>query len=180
MPSIEPANDPLVIVVMGVSGCGKSTVAQFLAQRLKAHFKDGDELHPESNIDKMAAGIALSDDDREPWLRDVAQYAREQASKHGICVIACSALKSSYRDILNQAGQLVYVFLEGSRELIATRMHSRTGHFMPDTLLDSQFATLEDPRTEGNVVSVSIEPTPEQIADNAVQALRDRNCIAHI
>ena len=180
MSSIEPVRDPLVIIVMGVSGCGKSTVAQFLSQRLKGHFKDGDELHPQSNIDKMAAGIPLSDDDREPWLLDVAQYASEQASKHGICVIACSALKSSYRDILNQAGQLVYVFLEGSQELIATRMHSRTGHFMPETLLASQFATLEDPRTEDNVVSVSIEPTPEQIADNAVLALRGKGCIAHI
>lgn len=180
MPRVRHGADPLVIVVMGVSGCGKSTIAQFLAQRLNAHFKDGDELHPENNINKMAAGVPLNDDDREPWLHDVAQYAHIKAGEHGICVIACSALKSKYRNILNQAGRLAYVFLEGSRELISARMHARSGHFMPESLLDSQFATLEDPRTEDNVVSVSIESTPEQIVGNAVQALREKGCIPHV
>lgn len=177
MSSLEPETDSLVIVVMGVSGCGKSTIAQYLSLRLNAHFKDGDELHPSSNIDKMAAGVPLDDDDRIPWLNDVASYARIHANKHGICVIACSALKSSYRDILNTAGHVVFVYLNGSRELIASRMHSRTGHFMPETLLDSQFSALEDPRNEGNVVSVGIDFTPEQIAENAEYALHEFGCI---
>jgi len=178
MTSIEPESDSLIIVVMGVSGCGKSTIAQCLAIRLNAEFKDGDELHPASNIDKMAAGIPLTDNDREPWLQDIARYAREKAGATSICVIACSALKRRYRNILNTAGQVIYVFLDGPRDVIASRMHKRTGHFMPETLLDSQFAALEDPRSENNVVSVGIEHTPEQIAANAEQALRDNGYIS--
>lgn len=157
---------------MGVSGCGKSTVAEQLARDLQAHFKDGDELHPESNIDKMAAGIALTDEDRQPWLEDVARYAAENACQHGVCVIACSALKKRYRQILNTAGHVVYVFLEGSHSLIASRMHQRTGHFMPAQLLDSQFAALEDPRGEDNVVTTGIDADVQSISSNSVQALR--------
>jgi len=163
---------PLVIVVMGVSGCGKSTAAIHIAEQLNAHCKDGDELHPEANIDKMASGIALEDEDRQPWLEDVARYAREYANTHGICVIACSALKQHYRDTINQAGNVVYVFLEGSFELIASRMHQRTGHFMPETLLQSQFAALEDPRSEGNVVVVSIDNEAEDIARDAIKKIK--------
>ncbi|MGQ7847772.1 gluconokinase [Granulosicoccus sp. 3-233] len=163
---------PLIVVVMGVSGCGKSSVAEQLASDLQAHFKDGDELHPASNIDKMAAGTPLTDEDRQPWLEDVARYAANQAAQHGICVIACSALKQRYRQTLNTAGQVVYVFLEGSRDLIASRMHLRTGHFMPETLLDSQFAALEDPRQEDNVVTVSIDADIQSISRNAVAALQ--------
>ena len=177
MQNLNTQSTGLVIVVMGVSGCGKSTVAKCLAERLNAHFKDGDELHPASNIDKMAAGIPLTDSDREPWLRDVAYYAREHTVTGDVCVIACSALKKRYRTILNEAGQVVYVFLEGSRELIAERMHLRTGHFMPETLLESQFAALEDPRAEDNVVAVGIEPSPEEIADNAKQVLYDNGFV---
>lgn len=162
---------PLVIVVMGVSGCGKSTIAEYIAHRLDAHFKDGDELHPRTNIEKMEAGIPLSDDDRDPWLLDVARYAKEKAAEHGVCVIACSALKRRYRATLNTAGEVVYVFLNGTHELIAGRMRARKGHFMPDTLLDSQFATLEDPRNESNVIEVSIEADAPSIAASAVEKL---------
>lgn len=170
--------DPIVIVVMGVSGCGKSTVAWHIADQLGAHFKDGDELHPRSNIDKMASGQPLSDEDRQPWLEDVARYARQHAQQHHICVIACSALKQAYRQTLNTAGRVVYVFLQGSRSLIASRMHRREGHFMPEKLLDSQFAALEDPRSESNVVAVGIEPDPPTIARNAVSALQSRHYLA--
>lgn len=166
------SSDPLIIIVMGVSGCGKSTIARFLGQKIAAHVKDGDELHPASNIDKMAAGIPLSDEDRLPWLQDVARYAEQHARQHRICVIACSALKHNYRTILNQAGNVVYVFLQGSRQLIASRMHKREGHFMPESLLDSQLEALEDPRSEPNVVTVGIEPEPAVIAENAVKALQ--------
>lgn len=167
----------LIIVVMGVSGCGKSTVAQLIAEGINAHFKDGDELHPTSNIEKMAAGKPLDDDDRQPWLEDVALYARQKATEHGICVIACSALKKSYRVTLNSAGKLVYVFLHGSHELIASRMHQRLGHFMPETLLNSQFAALDDPRDEPNVLTVDIEPSADVIAANAIALLRQYHVI---
>lgn len=160
-----------IIVVMGVSGCGKSTVAETIAEQLGAHFKDGDELHPQVNIKKMEAGTPLTDGDREPWLFDVANYARKQAALHGVCVIACSALKQRYREILNQADNVVYVFLDGSFELISSRMRARTGHFMPETLLKSQFDALESPTAEDNVVVVGIEAKPTEIATNAIESL---------
>ena len=169
-------NAPLVIVVMGVSGCGKSTVAENIAHGLselgiEVHCKDADELHPSSNISKMEAGLALSDEDRQPWLEQVADYARKKSSRHDVCVVACSALKKKYRQTLNTAGQVVYVYLQGSQELIATRMHKRTGHFMPETLLDSQFTALEDPRDEPHVLTVSIEPSPDVVAADAIRLL---------
>ena len=164
-------SDSHIVVVMGVSGCGKSTVAAAIAKLLNGHFKDGDELHPEANIKKMESGIPLNDGDREPWLFDLVTYAREKATQHGLCVIACSALKQRYRDILNKAGNVVYIYLDGSFELIASRMHARKGHFMPEALLTSQFDALEDPRAEGNVVSVGIESDPQTIATDAVATL---------
>lgn len=160
---------------MGVSGCGKSTIAKAIAQQLHAHFKDGDELHPKVNIEKMAAGIALTDSDREPWLDDIARYAREKATQHGVCVIACSALKRRYRKILNDAGRVVYVYLHGSLDTIASRMQTRTGHFMPEALLQSQFDALEDPRAEDNVVVVGIDEKAAVVASNAIQALHQHN-----
>ncbi len=168
-----PLPTPLIIVVMGVSGCGKSTVAQHIAGQLNAHCKDGDDLHPQANIDKMASGTPLDDDDRQPWLEDVAHYARKHAQTDRVCVIACSALKHHYRCTINKAGSVVYVFLEGTLELIASRMHERTGHFMPETLLNSQFAALEDPSAEDNVVTVSIEADAATIAANAIEAIHD-------
>jgi len=171
MNSLITQLDTRIIVVMGVSGCGKSTIAEYIANQLNTHFKDADELHPPSNIHKMESGVALTDSDRQPWLTDVANYAREQAEHHGMCVIACSALKRNYRHILNSAGNIAYVFLDGSFELIASRMQARTGHFMPETLLQSQFNTLEDPRSEDNVVTINIDNTPAEIASKAVSAL---------
>lgn len=166
---------PLTIIVMGVSGCGKSTVAELVAQGIGAHCKDGDELHPPANIDKMAAGVPLNDDDRQPWLEDVARYAKTQASAHGVCVVACSALKRQYRDTLNNAGQVVYIFLQGSFELIAGRMHQRTGHFMPEALLESQFAALDDPSGEPHVLNVSIDAIPTDVASKAIDLLVQHN-----
>lgn len=164
--------DTRTIVVMGVSGCGKSTIAEAIAKQLDAHFKDGDELHPKSNIKKMESGIPLTDSDREPWLFDIANYAREKSARHGTCVIACSALKHRYREILNEAGNVVYVYLDGSFDLITSRLQARTGHFMPEALLKSQFDALEDPRKEHNVVAVAIESEPPAIAANSILILR--------
>ena len=172
MNSENTQSDTLIIVVMGVSGCGKSTIAETIAAQIGAHCKDGDELHPDSNIKKMESGVPLTDSDREPWLFEVMEYASKQAAQHGVCVIACSALKHRYRQILNKAGNVVYVFLDGSFELISSRMQERTGHFMPDSLLKSQFDALEDPTEEDNVFSVGIESNPQKIAANAVDVLR--------
>ena len=160
-----------IIYVMGVSGCGKSTVARLLAQRLGARCRDGDELHPPENIERMSSGIALTDADRQPWLEAVRDYAHDQAAAHETCVIACSALKQRYRSLLSEAGTVFYVFLEGSFDLIHARMHEREGHFMPHALLQSQFDALDDPRGEPNVVTVNIDATPEHISEQAEQVL---------
>ena len=160
-----------IIVVMGVSGCGKSTIAEHLAQHLEADFLDADSLHPPSNIEKMSRGDPLDDSDRAPWLEIVSNDMSRRARKHGICVTACSSLKRRYRDVLRKAGTLAFVHLDGDRELIATRMQARDGHFMPDSLLDSQFAALEHPGGEPDVFVIDITPEVRHIAENAAQAL---------
>lgn len=162
-----------IVIVMGVSGCGKSTVAQHLASLLQADFLDGDTLHPPGNIQKMSSGVPLTDNDRAPWLAAVRDETTRRASEHGINVTACSALKARYRDILREAGDVAFVHLDGSRELIGQRMHLRHGHFMPESLLDTQFAALEHPGAEPQVYLVGIEPAPEQVAKNAALALND-------
>ena len=133
------------IVVMGVSGCGKSSVGIALAEALGARFIDGDDLHPEANKAKMSAGIPLDDDDRWPWLDLVSKVLAESAPAGSTgTVVACSALKRSYRErILAGAPNTFFIHLDGSREILEQRLGNRTGHFMPATLLDSQLATLE-------------------------------------
>jgi len=162
----------MIIIVMGVSGCGKSTIAQNMAQQLGIDFLDADDLHPPENKRRMSAGIALTDENRWPWLHKVRDYAIEHTASNQDAVIACSALKKSYRNILNEALATSYVYLTGPRSLIESRMHARTGHFMPESLLDSQIATLEPPLAEPNVVSISIRGNPDEIAEAAVSALK--------
>ena len=149
---------------MGVSGCGKSTIGKQLAETLEVPFYDGDDFHPKSNIDKMASGTPLNDADRTPWLQHLAQII---SCSDTPCVIACSALKKTYRDILRQGGNLRFVYLEGSKDLLLARLNYRTAnsaHFMPSSLLDSQLATLEDPTSqETDIISVNIDSTPQQI-----------------
>ncbi|MEO8118655.1 MAG: gluconokinase [Rhodoferax sp.] len=135
-----------IFVVMGVSGCGKSTVGQQLASALGLEFLEGDQLHSARNIGRMAAGIALTDDDRQDWLDALAARIRDARVRGRGLVVSCSALKRAYRDTLRQgAADLRFVYLRGDRELLATRMASRPGHYMPASLLDSQLATLEPP-----------------------------------
>lgn len=155
------------IVVMGVSGTGKTTVAQALAREFAFEFTEGDDLHPQANIDKMSAGIPLNDEDRAPWLHAIAQWMTSQAQQNENTVVSCSALKKQYRDILRSAlGCVIFVHLAGEKEIIAERMKHREGHFMPVSLLDSQYETLEALHDDEPGFVVDIAGTkPEVIAD---------------
>lgn len=144
----------LRVVLMGVAGCGKSSVGAALAPALGAVYLDGDDLHPAANIAKMRAGLPLTDADRAPWLADVGRLLAPPGRR----IVGCSALKRAYRDLIrDRAGAPVtFVHLAGRREVIAARMAARTGHFMPTALLDSQFATLEPPGADEGAVTVDI------------------------
>ena len=157
-------------VVMGVAGCGKTTIGEKLAQQLGGTFLDGDAYHPKSNIEKMSRGDPLTDEDRWPWLEI---FGREIASRSGLVVGGCSSLKRSYRDFITQAAgePVLFIYLDGSRELIADRMAHREGHFMPTSLLDSQFATLQVPADDECAISVDISTTTDDIVANLVKRL---------
>lgn len=150
------------IVIMGVSGCGKSSVGAALGSRLGIPYRDGDDLHPAANVEKMRAGIPLTDTDRWPWLDQVAQVLKDGAP----VIVGCSALRRAYRDRIRHGagGPVRFVHLAGSRDLIATRMAARTGHYMPATLLDSQFATLEAPGPE-EALTLDVAETVSTVVD---------------
>jgi len=166
------APPPLTVVVMGVCGSGKSVLAAHLAQALDARFIEGDAFHPPRNVERMAAGIALTDEDREAWLQALAAQLA-QARAHGQrTVLACSALKRSYRDVLRQgAPALRLVHLHGPRELLAERMARREGHYMPASLLDSQLATLEPPGADENPITLDASASPASLAQSALAQL---------
>ncbi len=172
MNSRARSETPAVLVVMGVSGCGKSTIASMLAHRLHWTYEDGDWFHPQANIEKMHHGEPLDDADRWPWLHAIADWidSTRRNANHGI--VACSALKRAYRDILvGDRKDVRLVFLKGDRDLIARRIAARADHFMPPTLLDSQFKTLEKPTADERPVVVSIVPHPREIVETIVQKL---------
>ena len=161
-----------VIIVMGVSGSGKSTIGALLARDLGVPFTDADDLHPMANIEKMASGVPLDDDDRQPWLEVVGTTLAEAGDRGTGLVIACSALKRRYRDtILSSAPQTRFVHLHGSREVLAARTEGRTGHFMPTSLLDSQLATLEALAPDEPGFVVDIDRPVAEIIDDAVSRL---------
>jgi gluconokinase len=163
----------VVLVLMGVAGSGKTTVAAILAGRLGWAFEEGDDLHPPANIAKMQAGHPLTDEDRRPWLERVAQWAGERLDRGENGLITCSALKRAYRDVINQRGRgVVFVFLNGSKETIAGRLAARQGHFMPTGLLDSQLADLEPPDHDEPAIAFDVGPPPGVIAQEIIVSLR--------
>ena len=163
---------PCALVVMGVSGSGKSTVADHLAARLGWRYEDGDKFHPPANVAKMSAGQPLTDDDRWPWLQAIADEIDRTCKANERAVIACSALRHAYRDILVHGRDDVrIVFLNGTQDLIADRLAVRKGHFMPPGLLTSQFKTLEPPQPTERPITVSIDASVETIVDEIIRQL---------
>ncbi|MCG8571671.1 MAG: gluconokinase [Spirochaetes bacterium] len=151
----------MIIIIMGVSGCGKSLIGSRLAKELEIPFFDADDFHPQHNVDKMSQGIPLVDEDRFPWLELLAKLLADW-EKQGGAVLACSALKEQYRQLLKRetASKPIFIYLKGSMEVISQRMKARVKHYMPVSLLKSQFDALEEPRYG---ISVNIEQSPEMI-----------------
>src|SRR6185503_12913299 len=165
----------MILVIMGVSGCGKTTIAKGLSDRLGWQYQEGDALHPPANVEKMKGGTPLTDDDRWPWLAKIAEKIDEWRAQGLSGVVTCSALKRAYRDvIIGRRRDVVLVYPKGSKALIAERMKRRKGHFMPASLLDSQFAIIEEPSPDENAIMVGIDKTPEQILDEIVRRLEER------
>lgn len=160
------------VVVMGVSGSGKTTLAEGISAVTGLTFAEADGFHPASNVDLMRAGVPLDDGQRWPWLRELAAWMAERAAEGVSTVLACSALKRSYRDVLRQGPpSLDFVLLHGSAEVIRERMSRRTGHYMPASLLDSQIATLEPPGPDERILTLDVALTPEELVAAAVDRL---------
>jgi carbohydrate kinase (thermoresistant glucokinase family) len=163
---------PIVIIVMGVSGSGKTTIASLLAAALGCQFQEGDDLHPAANVEKMHSGKPLTDADRLPWLRKIAAEIDEWQKKGESGVLCCSALKRAYRDIIiGDRSGVILVYLKGSYDLIHQRMLRRHGHFMPVALLDSQFADLQEPTPDEHPVIVDIGERPADTVTEIVHQL---------
>ena len=163
---------PVIAVVMGVSGSGKTTVAALLAAALGCQFQEGDDLHPRDNVEKMHRGTPLSDADRMGWLHKIAEEIDGWRARGESGVLTCSALKRSYRDIIiGDRSDVTLVYLKGSHDLIHRRMATRHGHFMPVALLDSQFATLQEPTPDEHPITVDVGGRPADIATEIVRQL---------
>lgn len=168
----KDAMNPPLVVVMGVSGCGKSTVGKLLANALAAPYIEGDDLHSLENVERMRAGIALNDAQRRDWLQALATHLAQAHGQGRPLVVSCSALKRVYRDLLRSgAPDLRLVHLHGTREVLAARSALRQGHYMPVSLLDSQIATLEPPGSDENVLTFDVTQAPQEIVQQALAAL---------
>jgi gluconokinase len=165
---------------MGVAGSGKSTIGEALAARLGWRYEDGDRFHPASNVAKMSAGQPLTDGDRWPWLKAIADEIDRLSTAHEPAVVACSALRRVYRDILvHGRPDIAIVYLQGTQSLIAERLGRRKGHFMPPGLLTSQFKTLEPPTPDEHPITVSIDAPVEAIVDDIVSQLKFSSSRSH-
>lgn len=172
-------NQHPVLVIMGVSGSGKSTVAGILAGALKWDLQEGDDLHPEANVAKMASGHPLTDEDRWPWLETIADWIRAHATAGEPGIVTCSALKRSYRDVLGQGseGHVVFVHLAGTRSRISDRLNARMNHFMPSGLLDTQLSTLEPIEADESAIVVDVGLPPAEIAAQIIAKLEQMNAV---
>ena len=170
---VEVVPPPSILLLMGVSGCGKTTTAQRLARRLGWIFRDGDTFHPSANVEKMAAGQPLTDDDRWPWLDAIALWIDEQRVGQAKAIVTCSALKRAYRQrLLHDRPDVQLVYLKGSKNLIAERIGRRRNHFMPPALLDSQFAALEEPLGQERPLVVNVAMPPNRVVERILTATR--------
>lgn len=162
------------LIVMGVSGCGKSTIASRLAQLLNWEFVEGDEFHPPSNIQKMANAIPLTDDDRWPWLDHIAGYLQKRLEENKPVILACSALKEKYRERLSAhlKPRPLFIYLKGSQERIAKQLSQRKGHYMPLSLLQSQFEALEEPAAKSNAIIIEIDEHPDRMIERILAMLK--------
>lgn len=166
-------NHPVHVVVMGVAGCGKSTVAEAIRDRLGFTMAEGDDFHPAANIRKMSQGIPLTDDDRRPWLQVINRWMLGRHKLGESTVVSSSALKRKYRDILRKDVPVFFVHLVGSQELIQDRLEHRKGHFMPPSLLPSQFAILEPLQEDEPGIAVSVEGSAEEMVERAIEAVKE-------
>ena len=172
MPSPSSRLAPSCLVVMGPSGTGKTTTAKLLSQRLGWQFAEADEFHPPANIEKMSAGIPLNDEDRAPWLALIRDWISERALMGESCVITCSALKRRYRDVLREARARVrFVQLDAPQELIATRMAARKGHYMPPSLLVSQYADFQPLQDDEDGARIPVDRAPDAVVSETLAQL---------
>jgi gluconokinase len=163
---------PMHVVVMGVSGTGKTTIGEQLADELGCEFIEGDSLHPRQNIEKMEHGVALTDEDRWPWLQAIAELVAVRDHEGTSTVVTCSALKRSYRDVLRDSAPTFFVHLEAPFAVLEKRMQLRTKHFMPTALLHSQFDTLEELGEDEQGAVVDVTPPADEVVEEAVNAVR--------
>ncbi|MBS7700958.1 MAG: gluconokinase [Chelatococcus sp.] len=169
---LRHSDQPVAIVLMGVAGSGKTTLGLALAERFGVAFYDADDFHPPANVAKMSAGIPLNDDDRAPWLERLAALLHDSIAEGRSVALACSALKRRYRDRLREGcPDILFVHQVGDRDMIAERMKRRTDHYMPPSLLDSQFAALELPDTDESVLTLDGTEPPDALVDKVVARL---------
>jgi gluconokinase len=162
----------VIVILFGVSGAGKTTLGQLLAEELGWKFYEGDDFHPHANIDKMHAGVPLTDEDRRPWLENLRGLIERLLAAKQNAVLTCSALKKSYRSYLRVNEEVKFVYLRGSYELIANQLRQRHGHFMNPKLLQSQFATLEEPEAAEGVIAIDLGRSPRELMDEIRKRLR--------
>src|SRR5581483_5910593 len=163
----------MVVIVFGVAGVGKTTIGKLLSSELGWKFYEGDDFHPIANVEKMKKGIPLNDGDRQPWLESLRERIKESLAANEDAVLACSALKRKYRDLLRVNSQVRFVYLRGDKEIVRERLKQRRGHFFDPKLLESQFADLEEPGPDEAVLVVDAEGHPQQLVTKIVRSLRD-------